>query len=188
MFRNTDESDEHTRAGGVARDTTTDRRRVLAALGGSGAAFGAALAAGWHKPVVRTVVLPAHAQTSPPVIQCTVVDTDGPCDTTSTGAIEFRVFGTVSGDDVEGAALEIEYRNELQETGIEPGPFRTYTATATVQPDGSFDRTVSALPPTGEFWHEPEAEVTVRFQDQATFGPAECVDTHDCTLIGPFPP
>lgn len=42
-----------------------DRRRNFIA-GGGVAAGGAALgASGWLKPVVRTVVLPAHAQTSP---------------------------------------------------------------------------------------------------------------------------
>lgn len=42
------------------------RRRLLRAVGKSGGlAIGGLLAANWIKPVVRSVLLPAHAQTSP---------------------------------------------------------------------------------------------------------------------------
>lgn len=41
------------------------RRRLFRALGGGGLALGAVVAAGWQRPVVRSVVLPAHAQISP---------------------------------------------------------------------------------------------------------------------------
>jgi len=41
------------------------RRRLMRAVGGSGFALGAILAAKWHKPVVQSVLLPAHAQVSP---------------------------------------------------------------------------------------------------------------------------
>lgn len=163
------------------------RRRLLRALGGSSLAAGTVVASGWHKPVVRAVVLPAHAQISGLAIACTVEDTEGPCDTDATGAVEFRVFGTVTGAAAGGAVLEIEYRNELQIVGTDPGPFASFTTTTIVQPDNSFDATVLALPPAGEFWHEPEAEVAVRFQDPDTYGPAECSDTHDCSETGPVP-
>lgn len=42
------------------------RRRLLRAVGGSGGvALGVLLAGQWQKPIVKAVVLPAHAQTSP---------------------------------------------------------------------------------------------------------------------------
>lgn len=42
------------------------RRRLLRALGRSGGiTVGALLSAPWHKPLVKSVVLPAHGQTSP---------------------------------------------------------------------------------------------------------------------------
>jgi len=148
---------------------------------------GTTLAARWRKPVVTSVVLPAHAETSGYAINCTVEDTDGPCDTDDSGAVEFRVFGTVAGGELAGAVLEIEYRNELAAVGTDPGPFAAFTTTTVVQPDNTFDETVLALPPTGEFWHEPEAEVTVRFQDEEAYGAAACVAAHDCSDTGPVP-
>lgn len=40
------------------------RRRLLRAIGGSGVALSAVLTSRWQQPVVETVVLPAHAQTT----------------------------------------------------------------------------------------------------------------------------
>lgn len=41
------------------------RRRLICALGGtSGAVLGGALMSGWQKPIVESVLIPAHAQTS----------------------------------------------------------------------------------------------------------------------------
>jgi hypothetical protein len=49
-----------------SRTTPAAKRRLLRALGGTGGiALGVLLGARWHKPVVKAVVLPAHAQASP---------------------------------------------------------------------------------------------------------------------------
>lgn len=40
------------------------RRRLLRAIGGGGLTLGVVVASKWHEPVVKSVVLPAHAQTS----------------------------------------------------------------------------------------------------------------------------
>lgn len=54
---------EATAASGSAR---VDRRKLLGAMVASGAISGAALPEKWRKPVVNSVILPAHAQTTGP--------------------------------------------------------------------------------------------------------------------------
>lgn len=150
--------------------TQESRRRALKGLA-------ITVPATWTAPIINSVILPAHAQMSPisATIDCTVEDTEGSC---IGSAIEFRVFGTVAGGDLEGAVLEIEFTD---------GTF-TDTDTTTVQSDNSFDETVVATPPSDEFWAEPPHQVTVRFQDQASFGDAECAGTFDCREIGGIQP
>lgn len=144
--------------------TQKTRRRALKGLA-------ITVPAAWTAPIVNSVILPVHAQMSPiSAIDCTVEDTDGAC---GPPAIEFRVFGTVAGGDLEGAVLEIEFTD---------GTF-TDTNTTTVQSDNSFDETVVATPPSDEGWAAPPHQVTVRFQDQASFGDAECTGTFDCREI-----
>lgn len=147
--------------------TQETRRRALKGLA-------ITVPAAWTAPIVNSVILPAHAQMSPisATIDCTVEDVEGFC---QPSAIEFRVFGTVGGDDLEGAVLEIEYTNDLIGGGTD-----THTTTTLVQSDNSFDETVVATPPSGEGWGGPAGDVTVRFLDQATFGDAECMGTHNC--------
>lgn len=65
------------------------RRRLLRAISGSGgAALGVLLASRWHKPIVKSVVLPAHAETSPgEAVGCLItvlVDVDGTVFSTGT--------------------------------------------------------------------------------------------------------
>lgn len=74
-------------------DTSSGRRRLLKAIAGGGGALaaGASLPDKWKKPVIDTITLPAHAQTTPPadeerpdttpVLSCSVridEDTGGP--------------------------------------------------------------------------------------------------------------
>lgn len=130
----------------------------------------------WSKPVVEVLTLPAHAQMSGP-ITCTVVDTAGPCGPTEGN--EFRVFGTVSDGNLTGVILKIEYTNQLSGGGT-----ATVSTTTAVQAGNTFDVTFNALPPSGKSWDDPVGAVTVKFQDQATYGFAECSGTHDCEDIG----
>jgi hypothetical protein len=156
--------------------------KSLVASGGA-IILGKSIPQSWISPVVDAVVLPVHAQTSPLFdISCNVEDTDGDCDP---DGIEFRVFGSVSGGDLEGVVLEIEYSNQSgEESGEEcdnPNPSTSsVTTTTVVQAGNTFDETVTALPPSGDEWCDEFGEVCVRFQDQSTFGTAECCEIHNC--------
>lgn len=143
----------------------TARRRVLKSLVG-------AVPVVWSRPIVEAIALPAHAQMSGP-ITCTVEDTGGPC--SPTGGNEFRVFGTVSGDDLTGVILEIVYTNELNGGGS-----ASVSTTTPIQPGNLFDVTFNPLPPAGQEWDDPLGTVVVRFQDQGTYGFAECRGIHNC--------
>lgn len=152
----------------------SQRRKLLKAL-----SIASVPAATWTPPLVKSVVLPAHAQTSLDQapegfsINCAVEDTDGAC---RAGEIEFRVFGTVSGGDLTGAILTITYSNEPEEgQGI-----RFFSTTTVVQPGNTFDETVQASPPAGNLWGDPTGLVAVRFQDVSTFGFVECTRSHTC--------
>ena len=52
-------------ANGERHAMSVDRRRVLQAALGAGALGALALPARWIRPVVDTIVVPAHAQSSP---------------------------------------------------------------------------------------------------------------------------
>jgi hypothetical protein len=74
------------------------RRRLLATLGlGGSAAF---LPTIWHKPIVQSLVLPAHAQTSPPLVTFGLTD---PCQISlsftcgATGPLNVEIAPTVGG-------------------------------------------------------------------------------------------
>lgn len=59
MTKKTDDKNRH------AKDSDTPRRRLLKTVAASGTVFGlTALPGKWAKPVVASVMLPAHAQTS----------------------------------------------------------------------------------------------------------------------------
>lgn len=172
--------------------TIDKKRRSLAkalAASSSAVVVGKGLPDGWITPVVENVVLPAHAQTSFPYqIVCTVEDTNGPCDPVIGN--EFRVFGSVSGGDLQGVVLVIEYRNGTEEgdttSDSECTGQGTFTTTTVVQAGNTFDETVLATPPVQTpplVWCDPIGTVRVRFQDQATYGSAECSDTHNCEEV-----
>ena len=55
--------------------SSNSRRKALKAIGASGVLAGT-IPGSWTKPLVESVVLPAHAQTSPPSTTCT---NSGPC-------------------------------------------------------------------------------------------------------------
>jgi len=163
--------------------TRRNLAKSLIASGGS-VALGKSLPKGWITPIVENVVLPAHAQTSFLYnITCTVEDTDGPCGPTIGN--EFRVFGSVSGGNLQGVVLKIEYINELNSGDCTNTGF-AYETTTQVQAGNVFDETVLPVPPFDE-WCDPEGIVRVRFQDQATYGGAECSGTHDCLEVGETP-
>jgi hypothetical protein len=161
----------------MPNETRKTRRAVTKSLVASGGAIilGKSIPQSWISPVVDAVVLPVHAQTSPLFdISCNVEVTDGDC---NPDGIEFRVFGSVSGGDLEGVVLEIEYSNQSENTGCSTS---SVTTTTVVQAGNTFDETVLALPPSGDEWCDEFGEVCVRFQDQSTFGTAECCEIHNC--------
>ncbi|MGA8262513.1 MAG: hypothetical protein WB783_20065 [Arenicellales bacterium] len=164
--------------------TSKARRNLAKTLAASGGVvvLGKTVPQSWFTPVVEDIVLPAHAQTSLPyTISCTVEDTTGVCDPSG---IEFRVFGTVSGGDLEGVVLVIEYGNQIGPDCTNQELF--YDTTTQVQAGNVFDATVVAIPPS-QGWCDPEGHVRVRFQDQSAYGTGECHGVHNCDEVGETP-
>ena len=85
------------------------RRNLLRTIGGSGAVAVGAMTAGWQTPIVKSVILPAHAQGSPQssnVISCPVtIRVDG--DTPGNGpyTITLGVTGNTAGAFSVGTAV-----------------------------------------------------------------------------------
>ena len=121
--------------------TTSDRRSVLQRLA-------VTLPAAWSAPVVLSVTLPAHAQTSPANDAAGPASPPGPRPRVFRGALQFLglgAFGCSGNDDVMGDAIsagEITIAFELFDDDtftITFEPFGSLTANGTLEADGSFD-------------------------------------------------
>lgn len=99
MAEHSDNSDNRSPASSRSLDRQPSgaaRRRLLRALGGSSVALGTVLAAEWHKPIVKAIVLPVHAQMSPGD-----GDTDG-------GPIGCAITASVSIEPVSVGSFSVE--------------------------------------------------------------------------------
>ncbi len=164
-----------------------DRRSALRkAVIVGGAAL--ALPHSWKTPVIRSVILPAHATTSGVIY--TVVSASGSGPNSSAGAvcsfdgIGFSVVGTVAasnGADLAGVSLTIEYSNETDIKAKGPGPVATDSFTTLVQPGNTYDSgdlvAIAGNPPG---WDNPLGNILVRFTDQATYGTSFATTTTEC--------
>ncbi|MGH1539544.1 MAG: hypothetical protein ACRBHB_03915 [Arenicella sp.] len=165
------------------------RRNMLkkATVATSAASIIAIMPKSWKKPVLDSVILPAHAQTSAalnPAIATAAAANGGAC---SPGQIDFRVTGTVSsgnGTDLQGVALTIEYTNG---EGMGPmPPLTTISYSTNVQAGNTFDS--GLLSAVSTFWNSPTGDIVVRFTDQATYGTSSITISYNCFGPGPGMP
>ncbi len=163
--------------------TNHARRKLLKQMAiGSGAITGFyLLPKKWTTPIIDSIIIPAHAQTSNPEvtfdINCTAgVPSEGAqC---STIAQSFILDGSVSasdGRDMTGVPLNVAYRGAIQ-----AGGFGVDTFTISTDPGNTFSLTGVAEPPAGQLWATPNNSITVVFTDQAAFGTATCSQTGSC--------
>lgn len=177
------------------------RRQLLrGAAGGLSVGAGAALLPDhWVKPVVDSVVLPAHAQaTLPPSgfqFSCgalTVV-----CNPSVPNLALFDLVLDVQGvaagvgASPAGAVIEITITGATQDAGNPLDVQSTSMSTTTVvQPDESFATIWNAPPPAGRIWmldvtNTFNGTLVTRYQDAGTFGGATCNTTFTCTQVFP---
>ena len=178
------------------------RRKLLKSIAaGSGAVVvGKSLPETWSKPVINSVVLPAHAETTDDtgslpagtIICSSLTVRDG--SQCQSGQISFYVSGEVSASDgssLTGASLTVTYANG-ERSGPGPGPTTTPMPT-TSPPDVTVTFTVLvganntfasgelvATPPNGGGWSDPEATISVRFTDPA-YGTSTCSTLYSCS-------
>lgn len=137
----------------------------------------------WTRPIIDTIIIPAHAQTSEPEVafglSCTVGDPPegATCDRTDQ---YFNVSGSVSATDsrdMSGVQLDIEFEGE-----IAPSVMGTDNFTVSVEPGNTFTLTDLAQPPSGQQWSTPNGTITVSFTDQTTYGTASCTQPTTCLI------
>jgi hypothetical protein len=171
------------------KNSSEGRRKLLKSIAaGSGAVIaGKNLPENWMRPVVDSVVLPAHAQATGPTyeIVCSafVVSNGSQC---APEAISFFVSGEVSASDgssLTGVSLTVSYTNEMISP---PPPDATITQTVLVGAGNTFSSgEITATPPAGEFWHDPVGTVAIRFTDTATYGTSTCNTEFSCREMMP---
>ena len=79
------------------KSTSNSRRKALKAIGVGGVLAGT-IPSSWTKPVVKSVILPAHAQTSQPEPPAPGCGSGGPCTSGMNVNILTAVINTPSGD------------------------------------------------------------------------------------------
>ena len=118
-------------------DDKPSRRRLLKVLAGGGAAAAGlkTLPPQWTQPALESVMLPAHAQTSPQLqIDCSIDDIDE--DGGGVGTLTVTVSGSVSGGgDLGGIQIDIE--GVLTESGT-ADPTTEENESTTTAADGSY--------------------------------------------------
>lgn len=172
--------DQKNKHGAVASDSKIEARRrsVKTILGAGGVVAGGHLAGGaWVKPVVDSVVLPAHAATS----QTGIAFDDSledPCfiTLTCTGLNSFDV-------QVDGAVVpatsDVNVEIEIAFNGSES--FESF-ATTTTDANGEYQATNSYGPPA----NTSSIQVSVTLPDYPEAGAAECsIDTTDSESLNP---
>ena len=185
---------------------TQRRRRLLNILGISGSA--AFVPAFWSKPVVKSLILPAHAQTSPP--EPSPVSFSDPCSVTlqftpgqvglygCTGGQFTNVIPTVTGTVVgEGDLSGITINIETILTGGSVGP-QPINGTTTTDGGGNYSLTLDGLPPPsgvggphiictqdcdGNFPSGGGVQATASSPDPRLAGQAVCSTTFTCEDI-----
>lgn len=170
--------DQKNKHGAVASDSKIEARRrsVKTILGAGGVVAGGHLAGGaWVKPVVDSVVLPAHAATS----QTGVAFDDSledPCfiTLTCTGWNEFNV-------QVDGAVVPATPDVNVEiEIAFNNGSFQPF-ATTTTDANGEYQATQNYTSAYASL-----IQVSVTLPDYPEAGAAECsIDTNDSESLNP---
>lgn len=186
------------------KKSNDSRRKLLKSLAaGSGAVVaGKGIPESWSKPVINSVMLPAHAATTDDtgslptgtvVCSSLVVTSGSRC---SPGQISFYVSGAVSASDgssLEGVSLTVSYINgERSGPGATttpaptttPGPEVTVTFTVLVGAGNTYSSgELIAVPPGGGGWSDPASTVSVMFTDPA-YGTSTCSTEFICDERG----
>ena len=173
------------------KKSSESRRKLLKSIAaGSGAIVaGKSLPESWSRPIVDSVMLPAHAQTSPTPPAATyefvcsefVVRTGVTC---GPDEISYGVSGEVAASDgssLEGVSLTVYYINGLNPT---PPNNATTTETVLVAAGNTFSSgVIRATPPSGFDWENPDGVVAIGFTDRATYGDSSCTTRYSCGSI-----
>ncbi len=179
------------------------RRRILKALAtGTGAVATVKLAPEkWTKPVVDSVLLPAHAQTT--VVPTTAAPTtaaptttaapltyaincassnDGlTCQIGGNGELIVELNGNITGTgpDLTGAVLNVDF-TAIVNPQIGSGGTETVSDQMVVDSSGAFSGSFAITPTLGATFIPP-VNIDITFDDPATFGSDTCTLTWTCT-------
>jgi len=181
-------------------DRETSRRRLLTALGiGGSAAF---LPQGWQKPVVKSLVLPAHAQTSPPTEEFSFTD---PCSVSLSfeagpvGPPNVEITPTVGGlviGDGDLGGIRIEFESRLTMNGVPLDPQFVVTGFTETDSQGNYLIVLNRNGTTGpHLIFDPDScddsypdgvEVMASSPDPRLPGTATCTASFTCEDIDVF--
>jgi len=172
----------------MKKDTSTRRKALKVMAAGSGAIIaGKSMPESWSKPVIDTVLLPTHAATTDDTgslpagtVICASMDVAAGARCEG-GSISFSVSGSVSASDgssLEGVELTVAYTNEAESGGSPES--KTVMFSVLIAAGNVFSSPeLTATPPAGYSWFDPEATVEVSFADSA-YGASSCSTVYRC--------
>ena len=152
------------------------RRKLLKSIAaGSGVAVASkSIPESWSRPVVNSVMLPAHASATG-TFQITAQLTNTASDQCGSFGETFRIDGTVqanNGVDLTGVLLNLHYTDNPPD-----GDFVNFEVA--IQSGNTYSFTTVAVATVGQ-WDAPPYQVVVTFLDQATYGNASVTVTGFC--------
>ena len=159
------------------------RRALLKKVVGvaSVGAIGSALPNAWVKPVINSVILPAHAQTSIATFSLTVTSTNFATDQCGSGGETAQIDGTVLASDardLSGVMLNIRYTDNPPDGDFTDIP-------VVVQAGNVFNFSGLVVPSVG-MWNFFPYRIVATFTDQTTYGSASATAEGNCANNAPI--